>query len=102
MASMVSKNSPPATARHEDGGEGGTALTVTSCLYLHRPEPGAGALDKDAVLRRIRHRRRANRLRESLQSLLLTQQQQAAPPPETAADKGRERLAWLDDAFSSP
>ncbi|XP_040385726.1 uncharacterized protein LOC102713148 [Oryza brachyantha] len=83
MASVVSKNSPP--ARHEDG--------------VAAPP----ALDKDAVLRRIRHRRRANRLRESLQSLLLTQQAAAPPPPPPeTADKDGERLAWLDDAFSSP
>uniref|UniRef100_J3NEN5 Uncharacterized protein n=1 Tax=Oryza brachyantha TaxID=4533 RepID=J3NEN5_ORYBR len=72
MASVVSKNSPP--ARHEDG--------------VAAPP----ALDKDAVLRRIRHRRRANRPPESLQSLLLTQQA-AAPPPAasgeaTAATRG--------------
>uniref|UniRef100_A0A0D9Y126 Uncharacterized protein n=1 Tax=Leersia perrieri TaxID=77586 RepID=A0A0D9Y126_9ORYZ len=95
MASMVSKNSSPARHDGVDGDCGAAMPVITSCIYLHRPEPGAGALDKDAVLRRIRHRRRANRLRESLQSLLLT------AAPETA-EKDGERLTWLDDAFSSP
>ncbi|KAG8049144.1 hypothetical protein GUJ93_ZPchr0009g2167 [Zizania palustris] len=103
MASKVSKNSAAAVvARREVEGDGVVALPVTSCLYLHRPGEGAGALDKDAVLRRIRQRRRraANRLRESLLSSLLLRPARQLQ----AADKdGGERLtSWLDDAFSSP
>ncbi|XP_062204743.1 uncharacterized protein LOC133906760 [Phragmites australis] len=100
-SSMVSKNPPPAAHGDRDGEDGGggaaTAVApVTSCLYLHRPGPGAGALDKDAVLRRIRHRRRANRLRDTLRSML------QAPPPEPDIKNGERQLAWLDDAFSAP
>ncbi|KAF7070639.1 hypothetical protein CFC21_076132 [Triticum aestivum] len=93
MDSRVSKSppsSPPPAAAHDEGdGDAAAAVRVTSRLYLHRPGPGAGPLEKDAVLRRIRHRRRANRLRDTLRSLLVLQQQQpTAPEPE--------------DAFTSP
>ncbi|KAF7057024.1 hypothetical protein CFC21_064372 [Triticum aestivum] len=98
MDSRMSKSppsSPPPAAAQEDEGDA-AAVRVTSRLYLHRPGPGAGPLEKDAVLRRIRHRRRANRLRDTLRSLLVLQQH-AAPEPEDG-----ERPAWLDDAFTSP
>ncbi|CAN6329688.1 unnamed protein product [Urochloa humidicola] len=98
-SSMVSKTSPP--AGYGGDGEGGgvdaaAVAPVTSFLYLH---PGAGSLDKDAVLRRIRHRRRHNRLRDTLRSML-----QAPPPEPESMDGAAERqLPWpLDDAFSAP
>ncbi|RLN01035.1 uncharacterized protein C2845_PM06G32730 [Panicum miliaceum] len=98
-SSMVSTKNPPPAAGYGDG-EGGSvdaaaAAPVTSFLYLH---PGAGTLDRDAVLRRIRHRRRHNRLRDTLRSML------QAPPPEPEIMDGAERqLPWpLDDAFSAP
>lgn len=102
-SSMVSKTSPPARYGDGEGGgsvdAGGPAVPVTSCLYLH---PGAGALDRDAVLRRIRHRRRHNRLRDTLRSML--QAPPPPPPPETEMVDGAERqVPWpLDDAFSAP
>jgi hypothetical protein len=99
MESRMSKSPPPSspTAAHHDG-DGGASARVTSRLYLHRPGPGAGALEKDAVLRRIRHRRRANRLQDTLRSLLVLQQ----AAPETDGD-GERPPVWLDeDAFSSP
>ena len=78
-SSMVPKN-PPLPAGYD--GEGGVeAAPVTSCLYLRH---GAGALDRDAVLRRIRHRRRHSRLRDTLRSMVLQAQPAepdgAAPP----------------------
>jgi hypothetical protein len=96
MASYtLSKNPPPA----HGSDDASVALPVTSRLYLHRPGPGEGALDRDAVLRRIRHRRRHNRLRDTLRSML------QAPPqePENADGVERQHLPWpLDDAFSAP
>jgi hypothetical protein len=105
-SSMVSSKttSPPAGYAGDGESSGsvdaaaGAATPVTSCLYLH---PGAGAMDRDAVLRRIRHRRRHNRLRDTLRSMLL----QAPPPPEPeSVDGAAERqLPWpLDDAFFAP
>ena len=101
-SSMVSKNAPPPAGYGGDGREGsaeGEAAPVTSCLYLR---PGAGALDRDAVLRRIRHRRRHNRLRDTLRSMV----QAPASPPQPAEPDGdveRRHLPWpLDDAFSAP
>jgi hypothetical protein len=109
-SSMVSsKTTSPPAGYAGDGESSGSvvdatataaaaATPVTSCLYLH---PGAGAMDRDAVLRRIRHRRRHNRLRDTLRSMLL----QPPPPPEPeSVDGAAERqLPWpLDDAFSAP
>ncbi|GJM95279.1 hypothetical protein PR202_ga11993 [Eleusine coracana subsp. coracana] len=92
---MVSKNPPP-PAHESDGNDDAAVPPVTSRLYLHRPAP----LDRDAVLRRIRHRRRHNQLRDTLRSML------QAPPPEPEPEKTdgeRQQLAWqLDDAFSAP
>ncbi|KAK1626140.1 hypothetical protein QYE76_000455 [Lolium multiflorum] len=94
MSKSPPSSPPPAAAAH-DWGDGDAR--VTSRLYLHRPGPGAGPLEKDAVLRRIRHRRRANRLQDTLRSLLVLQQ--AAPEPD---GDGERPAAWLEDAFSSP
>uniref|UniRef100_A0ACD5ZYK0 Uncharacterized protein n=1 Tax=Avena sativa TaxID=4498 RepID=A0ACD5ZYK0_AVESA len=99
MSRSPPSSPPPPTAAHDEG-DGDAAAGVTSRLYLHRPGPGAGALEKDAVLRRIRHRRRANRLRDTLRSLLVLQKQQVAVP-EPDGD-GERPAGWLDDAFSSP
>ncbi|CAL4905453.1 unnamed protein product [Urochloa decumbens] len=97
---VSSKTSPPAGygGDGEGGGVDAAAAPVTSCLYLH---PGAGSLDRDAVLRRIRHRRRHNRLRDTLRSML----QAPPPPPEPESMDGaaERQLPWpLDDAFSAP
>ncbi|RWR74214.1 hypothetical protein CKAN_00253400 [Cinnamomum micranthum f. kanehirae] len=72
---------------------------VTSCLYI-KPHPASDpeqeqqrvSLDKDVVLRRIRHRKRVNKVQNVLQALL------TASVSGVSAD---ERL-WLDDAFSAP
>ncbi|TVU49342.1 hypothetical protein EJB05_00650, partial [Eragrostis curvula] len=97
---MVSKDPPP-PAHGGESDDAAAPVPVTRRLYLHRPGPGAGApLDRDAVLRRIRHRRRHNRLRDTLRSML-----QAPPPlPEPDnADGERRLLPWpIDDAFSAP
>ncbi|RZR94337.1 hypothetical protein BHM03_00023027 [Ensete ventricosum] len=72
--------------------------SVTSCLYLKPDAEGSGGerkpLDRDVVLRRIRHRKRVNQIRTALRSLREL---------EAGVDKGGEEPhAWLDDAFSSP
>ena len=96
MSKSPPSSRPPA-AHDEETGD--AAAGVTSRLYLYRPGHGAGPLEKDAVLRRIRHRRRANRLQDTLRSLLVQQKQQAAPEPD---GDGKRPVTWLDDAFSSP
>jgi hypothetical protein len=96
-SSMVSKNAPPPAGYGDGEGSVVEAAPVTSCLYLR---PGAGPLDRDAVLRRIRHRRRHDRLHDTLRSMV------QAPPRSAEPDgmDGTERhLPWpLDDAFSAP
>lgn len=71
--------------QEEDGG------AVSSHLYL-KP---AGTLDKAVVLRRIRHRKRVNKLKSTLQSLV-------APPPADGNQSSVPRIRWVDDAFAAP
>ncbi|MQM09223.1 hypothetical protein Taro_042091 [Colocasia esculenta] len=99
----ASSFSHPSTDAHQKGlpAEASGVGPVTSCLHLRgspREEDGGRgrrALDRDLVLRRIRHHRRA------------TQTQDAAAPQTTSSLRfaGGEmwRGGWLDeDAFSSP
>ncbi|KAG9440812.1 hypothetical protein H6P81_020977 [Aristolochia fimbriata] len=68
---------------------------VTCQLYL-KPHKNSESLDKDVVLRRIRHRKRVNRVRSVMRSLLT--------PPESKGNSptARHEDLWLDDAFSAP
>ncbi|KAI3437409.1 uncharacterized protein J3R85_005391 [Psidium guajava] len=69
------------------GGDDVVGSCVTSRLYLSKaPSDAASSLEKDAVLRRIRHHRRINRVRTALESILGGS---SAQEPD-------------DDAFSSP
>ncbi|KAF3333809.1 hypothetical protein FCM35_KLT01500 [Carex littledalei] len=72
---------------------------VTSYLYIKpsRNTNGRGwggqSLEKEAVLRRIRHKKRVDRVRNALSSLL-----KAMPEPHLTKDGE----LVVDDAFSSP
>lgn len=72
---------------------------VTSFLSL-RPKgsneaANGSSLEKKVVLRRIRHRKRVNRIRGAIRSFF------TVSAPEQG-EKEREADGWLEDAFSSP
>lgn len=79
----------PAEERGTGGGDGVVGIShVTSRLYLSKaPSDAASSLEKDAVLRRIRHHRRINRVRTAFESILGGSSVQEEPQ---------------DDCFSSP
>lgn len=64
---------------------------VSTLLYL-KPTHTSETLDKDVVLRRIRQRKRVNKLRAALQALLTT------PVSPSVHEKNK----WVDDAFAAP
>lgn len=71
---------------------------VSSCLYL-KPKRGSEAdvgraFNKEVVLRRIRHRKRVNRVRGLIQSFFAA--------PQEAGEEEEKADGWMEDAFSSP
>ncbi|KAK3231519.1 hypothetical protein Dsin_003400 [Dipteronia sinensis] len=91
MASMVPKKQ---NSHEEDQEVNQESLNyVSSHLYL-RPTHTSETLDKDVVLRRIRHRKRLNKVRNALQGFL------GWSVPTNKTDK--VSVKWLDDAFAAP
>ncbi|KAL3525743.1 hypothetical protein ACH5RR_014115 [Cinchona calisaya] len=92
----------PNNARNESE----TINSVTSQLLLkssssasaasHRA--GSQTLDKDVVLRRIRHHKSMNKIRNAFQALLAVADDHA----DAVADKYEQKWLQLGDAFSSP
>ncbi|KAI3439678.1 uncharacterized protein J3R85_004516 [Psidium guajava] len=77
-------------------------VVVTSHVHL-KPAHSSQVLDRDTVLRRIRLRKRMNRFRASVQSLL------GSSPGTSATVKKAEKASvtsntkrWIDDAFAAP
>ncbi|KAL0366151.1 UNVERIFIED_CONTAM: hypothetical protein Sradi_3505200 [Sesamum radiatum] len=90
-------NSEVAQNKDQDDEENPAAL-VTSHLYL-KPPHATGTLDKAVVLRRIRHRKRVNKVKSAVQALL------SSPFASNAADDKKTsvaRIRWADDAFAAP
>ncbi|KAJ4962925.1 hypothetical protein NE237_022864 [Protea cynaroides] len=79
------------TRAEEDREEAETLNTVSSHLYL-KPSQNSETLDKDQILRRIRHRKRVNKVSNALQALL------SSP----FSSKSIAEPNWLDDAFPAP
>ncbi|KAH6756542.1 hypothetical protein C2S52_010097 [Perilla frutescens var. hirtella] len=80
--------------QEEDGGDG---VVISSQLYL-KPAHTTGTLDKAVVLRRIRHRKRVNKVKSAVKTLL-------SSPFASAADENKNsapRIRWADDAFAAP
>lgn len=71
---------------------------VTSHLYLKPKGSNEAAngrsFEKGVVLRRIRHRKRVNRIQGAIWSFFTAKQGRE--------EKEREADGWLEDAFSSP
>ncbi|GAB4825571.1 hypothetical protein Ancab_008445 [Ancistrocladus abbreviatus] len=76
---------------------------ITNRLVLVKPGQ-ANKLDKDIVLRRIRHRKRVNRLKNAAHALFTSPfsatTSSKSSKPEMASDVKPQR--WVDDAFAAP
>ncbi|KAL2242052.1 UNVERIFIED_CONTAM: hypothetical protein Sindi_0323200 [Sesamum indicum] len=92
----ITDNSEVAQNKDQDD-EDNPAGLVTSHLYL-KPAHATGTLDKAVVLRRIRHRKRVNKVKSAVQALL------SSPFASNADDKKTSvvRIRWADDAFAAP
>ncbi|KAJ0963385.1 hypothetical protein J5N97_028507 [Dioscorea zingiberensis] len=104
-ANTTTTSIPIHSSSHEEGDkddldERPAGRAVTRQLYLksesHR------SLDKDVVLRRIRQRKRVNRIKSAFQSFIRVSPD---PPPAESKDAADDpdALSWLvDDVFSFP
>ncbi|EOY14649.1 Uncharacterized protein TCM_033960 [Theobroma cacao] len=68
---------------------------VTSHLHM-KPSHSKQTLDKEVVLRRIRHRKRMNNVKSALQSFLGSSLQ-----AKTENKVSVHGLKWIDDAFAA-
>lgn len=95
-----SKEVEVGTRRSTEGDEGGDqyekkeeAVSVTSQLCIKSPENSRN-LDKQVVLRRIRHRKRMNKLRAAVGAILGT-------ATGAGGDSSVQQKKWVDDAFAA-
>lgn len=98
MSSLPSENQPIEKNTEESDQQEEEGLSnISSHLYL-KPAHATGTLDKAVVLRRIRHRKRVNKVKSAVQTLL-------SSPFASAADQNKSsttRIRWVDDAFAAP
>ncbi|KAI0501558.1 hypothetical protein KFK09_016503 [Dendrobium nobile] len=101
MASAIPQK-PPSSSSTTSSSNDENSSTITSFLHL-RPSASSGetsshqpSLDKEIVLRRIRHWKRVNRLHGVLYSFLRSPLDLKEKDCLNAGD------GWVDDAFSSP
>ncbi|OVA05182.1 hypothetical protein BVC80_8893g21 [Macleaya cordata] len=94
---------------HQDQEESETLNPIITSHLCLKPTHATQTLDKDGVLRRIRHRRRVNKVRNALQTILTlpfsttrTTTTTSSSPDDKAASTHQHKLRWLDDAFSAP
>ncbi|KAG8389982.1 hypothetical protein BUALT_Bualt01G0036000 [Buddleja alternifolia] len=87
----------------EDQREEENPSNITTYLCLKPPPPPhtTGTLDKEVVLRRIRHRKRVNKVKSAVQALL------SSPFASDHVDSNNKissvpRIKWADDAFAAP
>ncbi|MBA0777060.1 hypothetical protein Gotri_005127 [Gossypium trilobum] len=75
---------------------------ITSHLYI-KPSHSKQTLDKDMVLRRIRHRKRMNNFRSAFQSFIGSSSSSSSSSTKmTKNGKGSSNeLKWVDDAFAA-
>ncbi|ONK74619.1 uncharacterized protein A4U43_C03F8350 [Asparagus officinalis] len=94
----TSNSSTPSSSFEDETNPLSHDVNVTSHLYL-KPKGSNEAADgrsfeKEVVLRRIRHRKRVNRIQGAMWSFFTAKRGQE--------EKEREADGWLEDAFSSP
>lgn len=75
-----------------------TTNTVTSQLHLKSPAQTSETLDKDVVLRRIRHHKCVNKVRSAFQALVSS----ASPGQADRVSAYEQKWLEQDDAFSAP
>ncbi|CAN1194335.1 hypothetical protein LINPERPRIM_LOCUS15151 [Linum perenne] len=100
MSSTVAKNQSTRSAEdHEEGDEEIMPSSVSSHVCL-KPAHAPGTLDKEMVLRRIRQRKRMNKVTGAIQGLFGFG---AAEKPNNVKPDGRSVcVKWVDDAFAAP
>ncbi|KAJ1419092.1 hypothetical protein SESBI_15360 [Sesbania bispinosa] len=100
MAFMISRaesESEKARLDHLEDKDSATATAgaISSQLHLKSPKASSETLDKQVVLRRIRHRKSINRIKSAFEGL------RGSTEGKTASAQEQK---WLeqDDAFSAP
>ncbi|KAL9231585.1 hypothetical protein vseg_006796 [Gypsophila vaccaria] len=73
----------------EDDDDNNNNNNISSCLYLKQHDP-TKKVNRDVILRRIRHRKRVNKVKTAVEALF------SSPFSTTAPQK------WVDDAFAAP
>lgn len=102
MASLIPKTQPTIsevddktnTTGDQEDTENLNSLTTHLLL---RPIHTSQKLEKDEVLRRIRHRKRMNKLKTTVQGLFSRPQSAKTTGTVSACE-----LKWVDDAFAAP
>ncbi|CAI9763683.1 unnamed protein product [Fraxinus pennsylvanica] len=69
-------------------------LSITTHLYL-KPCHTSDTLDKNVVLRRIRHRKRVNKVKSAVQGLF------RCPFASNTNKTSNPQIKWADDAFAA-
>ncbi|GMN35383.1 hypothetical protein TIFTF001_005265 [Ficus carica] len=77
-----------------------TETAVTRHLYL-KPAHSSQAFDKEAVLHRIRQRKRANKLRTALQDLIRSPTKPNNIDNDSDEVSLPHKIRWVDDAFAA-
>ncbi|KAJ9186649.1 hypothetical protein P3X46_002196 [Hevea brasiliensis] len=104
MSSLVSKSQPTLSEAEnntnnnnsredEEDPEILSAVTVTSHVRL-KPAHSTQTLDKEVVLRRIRQRKRHNKVRAAVQGFFGL--------PVSSKTDNKVSVKWVDDAFAAP
>ncbi|OIT38788.1 hypothetical protein A4A49_10332 [Nicotiana attenuata] len=85
--------------QEEEEGNNQSSKGVTSHICL-KPPHTTGSLNKDVVLRRIRHRKQVNKLKSATQSFL------GFPFKTSSKNENKvtnsQMIRWVDDAFAAP
>lgn len=89
---MIVINSP---AVDQEDPEAETQNPFTSHLYI-KPKHSTQTMDKEAVLRRIRQRKRVNKVTATVKALLIS------PFSENPDKVSVHEKRWVDDAFAAP
>lgn len=101
------KNEVAVVEEEEEYDDGNNPISVTTHLSL-KPAHSTERLDKEVVLRRIRHRKRESKIKFSAPQPLLNSKLPLASK-STAPDHNNSKsrstplmIKWADDAFAAP